>query len=716
MTQPSALLDRPATVALARPRGRVATSWVVRMIPWTLATSSLVLLLVNRPAWDVGLGFYAVDTTVAVLYGGVAGVLLERRTHPVIWVLAVMAIGCALSSFAFQYTLLLQEHHGLPFAGFFAYAGSWAWMPGTFASILVLPWLLTSNRLKPLELTGAGTGIVISLGITVASMTTTYPGPVQNPLGVPSWQSFQDFAFEWIFLVTVVLGLVAAAYVEWRHRYGPVEERRGLGWVAIGQTLMALSFIPLAPQIMKHLLWLPGIDENYDDSWLGVTFTPVMHLAAQAFLPVALLVVILRQQLWGIDVTVNRATVWTLLTLGTVTTYVVVVAVTTRVLPLGPSGSGVVAAAVIALAFQPFRGWVQVRVDRLVYGASADSRQLLSGVSDRLGAAGDQEQALQGLAESLAGSMRLAYVGIRSDDPDSPGVVAATGTERPADLEEPLVVGGRPVGALLLATEPGETLDNRARETLRQLAAVIAVALQVSQVNAALARSRDRLIEVRHEERRALRRELHDGLGPALAGMGLALAAARAQLDSNRAGAEELVGEVEQELARRTEDVRSLARNVLPPALDERGLVAALDELAERFSDDRLRVTVATDGAEVLDVAHQVGLYHVAAEALLNARKYAAASEAVVVLDVDDVRRWSLTVSDNGTGIDTDSQHGVGMSSMRERAAELGAGFDVAAAPGGGTVITVTTRQPAVVSAGPADPADPAGSDGEGRR
>src|SRR6185436_7899940 len=130
----------------------------------------------------------------------------------------------------------------------------------------------------------------------------------------------------------------------------------------------------------------------------GVTFTPVMHLAAQAFLPVALLVVILRQQLWGIDVTVNRATVWTLLTLGTVTTYVVVVAVTTRVLPLGPSGSGVVAAAVIALAFQPFRGWVQVRVDRLVYGASADSRQLLSGVSDRLGAAGDQEQALQGLA------------------------------------------------------------------------------------------------------------------------------------------------------------------------------------------------------------------------------------------------------------------------------------------------------------------------------
>ena len=217
MTQPSALLDRPATVSLARPRGRVATSWVVRMIPWTLATSSLVLLLVNRPAWDVGLGFYAVDTTVAVLYGGVAGVLLERRTHPVIWVLAVMAIGCALSSFAFQYTLLLQEHHGLPFAGFFAYAGSWAWMPGTFASILVLPWLLTSNRLNPLELTGAGTGIVISLGITVASMTTTYPGPVQNPLGVPSWQSFQDFAFEWIFLVTVVLGLVFGPTVSgWR--------------------------------------------------------------------------------------------------------------------------------------------------------------------------------------------------------------------------------------------------------------------------------------------------------------------------------------------------------------------------------------------------------------------------------------------------------------------------------------------------------------------
>ena len=157
---------------------------------------------------------------------------------------------------------------------------------------------------------------------------------------------------------------------------------------------------------------------------------------------------------------------------------------------------------------------------------------------------------------------------------------------------------------------------------------MIAVALQVSQVNAALARSRDRLIEVRHEERRALRRELHDGLGPALAGMGLALAAARAQLDSNRAGAEDLVTEVEQELARRTEDVRSLARDVLPPALDERGLVAALEELG-RAAQRRPDAGDGLDhGTEVLDVAHQVGLYHVTAEALLNARKHAAASEA----------------------------------------------------------------------------------------
>jgi signal transduction histidine kinase len=717
MTPSASAVETPVVVPRQRDRGRVAASWVVRMVPWTLASTSLVLLLVTRPTWDVNLGFYAVDTMVALLYGGVAGVLLERRQHPVVWLLALMAIGCGLSAFGAQYTLLLEKHPGLPAAAFFFYAVGWAWMPGTFAAIMVVPWLVTANRLSPVEAAGVVSGAVVTAGITLAAATVTYPGPLQNPWSVPLLDDFRDFAYEWVWVTTVVLGLVAAGYLAYRHRFGPVDERRGLGWLAIGTAIMALSFVPLAPQIMDHLMWLPGLDgDSIDTSWLGIQFTPILHVAAQAFLPVALLVVILRQQLWGIDVTVNRATVWTLLTFGTIAVYVAVVAVVTRILPLGESGAGVVAAAVIALAFQPFRGWVQVRVDRLVYGASVDSRQLLSGVSDRLGTATDQAQALEGLAESIRSSMRLAFVSIRSDDADSRAVVATSGSERPADVEEPLVVGGTPIGALLVATEPGEALDQRARQTLQQLAPVIAVALQVSRVNAALARSRDRLVEVRQEERRALRRELHDGLGPALAGMGLALAAARAQLAEDLPAAAELVTQVEDELTRRTEDVRSLARTVLPPALDERGLVAALEELAERFTDDRMRVGVTTRGAETLDVAHQVGLYHVAAEALLNARKHTGAGQASVLLDVEDARRWTLSVADDGAGMVPGATRGIGLTSMRERAEELGATLQVDTGDAG-TTITITTRGAApgtgfgdrseLAATGPAAPAQP---------
>lgn len=687
-------MDGARAVGLIPAPSQVIASWVVRMVPWALTTTSLVLLIITRPPWDVNMGFYAVDATVALLYGGVAGVLLERRMHPVGWVLAVMAVGCGVAAFAIQYVQLLDNYPSLPLYGFLVYAVGWTWVPGTVATIVVVPWLVTSARPTALVGVGVVSGVVVSLGITLASATVNYPGPVQNPLRVTSLSGFQDFAYHWAFLATVVLGLAAAAHVAWRHRYSPILERRGLGWLAIGQLIMALSFVPLAPQIMTWLTWLPGVGQDYESSWLGVTFTPVMHLAAQAFFPVALLVVILRQQLWGIDVAVNRATVGTLLTFSTIAVYVLVVAVATRLLPLGPSGSGVVAAAVIAMLFQPLRVWIQVRVDRLVYGAAADSRQLLSGLSDRLGAATDPEEALQGLAESLAASMRLAYVAIRSDDSQAPGIVARYGTERTIDVEEQLIVGGTHVGALLLATEPGESLDNRARAVVHQLAAVIAVAVQVSQVNAALGRSRDRLVEARQQERRSLRRELHDGLGPALAGMSLALAAARAQVGSDRAGAGELIAQVELELARRAEDVRSLARTVLPPTLDERGIVAALQELGCRFSDECLQVSVSTRGVEGLDVAHQVGLYHVAAEALLNARKHSGACRASVSLDVDDARHWTLVVADDGSGIDSDASRGIGLSSMGERAEELGAAWQVGETPGGGTTVTLSAGQP----------------------
>ena len=140
------------------------------------------------------------------------------------------------------------------------------------------------------------------------------------------------------------LGLLAAAGVAVRWRRSP-DERRGLGWLAIGATLLTLAFLPLALT-----------DEAAEV--LPVWFTPVLHLASQLFFPGAVLVAVLRQRLWGLDLVVSRALVWSLLTAGVVASYLAVVAA------LGPLLTSdevpeVLAAAIVAAGFQPARRWVQ---------------------------------------------------------------------------------------------------------------------------------------------------------------------------------------------------------------------------------------------------------------------------------------------------------------------------------------------------------------------
>jgi signal transduction histidine kinase len=212
------------------------------------------------------------------------------------------------------------------------------------------------------------------------------------------------------------------------------------------------------------------------------------------------------------------------------------------------------------------------------------------------------------------------------------------------------------------------------------------------QLTADLQRSRGRLVSAREEERRRLRRDLHDELGPQLAGVGLQLEAARKLVRADPAAAEAMLDRLVRETQSAIAAIRRLAYELRPPALDELGLAGALRQQASRFASGNgaslgaLNVSVDASGElDRLPAAVEAAAYRIALEALTNVARHAGASNCTVRIQRNGVLQ--LEVLDDGRGLLPDHAAGVGLSSMRERAAELGGTCAIGPGPGGGTLV-----------------------------
>src|SRR5438477_8377414 len=312
-------------------------------------------------------------------------------------------------------------------------------------------------------------------------------------------------------------------------------------------------------------------------SLIGTPVHVVPNLLAYAAIPIAAGIAILRYRLYAIDLIINRTLVYGTLTTGVIGLYVVVVgALSTQLQASGNLLVSVIATGLVAVLFQPLREWLQRGVNRLLYGDRDEPYTVLTRLGRRLEETLANAAVLPMIVESVARALKLPYTAIAVERTAGHELAAVYGESSGQILRLPLIYQAETVGHLLLGHRaPDEPFTSVDRRLLDDLARQVGVAVHASQLTADLQRSRERLVTAREEERRRLRRDLHDGLGPTLARIVLKLDATRSMPAENRNRVDMLLTELRSETQEAIADIRRLVYELRPPALDELGLIGA---------------------------------------------------------------------------------------------------------------------------------------------
>jgi signal transduction histidine kinase len=624
-------------------------------------------------------GFASVGVVVAV----------RRRGHRIGWLFLSMGLVAALTGFGFEYAVRAEvtAPGSLPAGWLWAAVAGWTW-PLSFAGlgfVLVLfpDGGLPSPRWRPLAWAlGLSFGAALAWGVVRPEPIDLSVLKVDNPLGIGLLERVVSEPLErvvgWVvFLVwaVTILACLLAPFVRWR-RAG-WEARQQLKWLALVAAMSA------ALAVAGFLLKMTDVAQGLGGLLLVVALTGL-----GVGIPLAVGVAILRHRLYEIDRIISRSLVYALLTACVIAAYVGLVSVLGGLLSTRASlGVSLVATVVVAVLFEPARRRIQLGVDRLLFGERRNPSAVLARLG-RLEATLAPELVLAGVAQTVASALRLPYAAVELRWPEGT-VQAAHGDPVAEPVVVPLVYQQQPIGRLLVSPRaPSERFTGVERRLLDDLAGQVALVASAVQLTVDLQHARERLVRGREEERWRLHRDLHDGLGPTLAGVVLGLDAVHRALGGDQAAVGQLVDRLKADVQAAVADTRRLVYELRPPALDELGLVAALHKQAAslRLDGQGLQVQVqAPDRLDGLPAAVEVAAYRITLEALTNARRHAQAHRCQVRLALDD--GLGIEVRDDGRGLPADPADGVGLASMRERAAELGGWCQIEAVPNGGTSV-----------------------------
>jgi signal transduction histidine kinase len=288
--------------------------------------------------------------------------------------------------------------------------------------------------------------------------------------------------------------------------------------------------------------------------------------------------------------------------------------------------------------------------------------------------AGSGASLLSSLVTTIASSLKLPYVAVWIREGDGSFGLAAEMGSQPNHVEMmPLLHQQETIGRLIVAPRsPSKMLDAADRNLLIAIARLVATTARTIQLTGEVQEARIRTVTAREEERRRLRRDLHDGLGPVLAGQGLKLAAARQLLRARPEVAEELLDDVMKQSESTVAEVRRLVYALRPPTLDELGLVEAIREQVDA-AGARVHLRIRVDAPEQMPeipAACEVAAFRIVQEALNNVIRHAQARQCTISLYINGA--LEVIVQDDGVGLPANARSGVGMLSMQERAAEVG--------------------------------------------
>lgn len=576
---------------------------------------------------------------------------------------------------------------------------AWAWAVGVAffvsqSSDLTFPLIFPNGRFVP-----RWTRWMLPVVLVHAAFVSFYRPLVEYPR-----------ADEYVPVTILIFSSIAVYAQVYRYfRVASPLERQQLKWIVVGYTGLILTALLVVTPLNELLTSRAGSMDPARALILSAILD-TLALATTFFTPVAIVIAILYYRLWDIDILINRTLVYGTLTGIIVIAFVIVVGfLNVLVQSRGNTVVTIIATGLVALLFQPLRQRLQGSINRLMYGDRDDPYAALSRLGRRLESSIAPETLLPTIVTTVREALKLPYSAIylkQSDDDykiiaesASPSLRVENGKIRVPGMERegrciPLIHQGETLGYLVLGPRtPNEAFTSSDLRLVDDLAPQVGVAVHAIRLTSDLQRSREQLVLTREEERRRLRRDLHDGLGPNLASQGLKLAAVKQSLESNPSAVIPLLDQIMAQNKSTVDEVRHLVYGLRPPALDELGLVAAVRDYAAGMdgkSTLQIEVTEPDKGLPVLSAGVEVAAYRIILEALTNVIRHAQAKHCDICFSMSpdgSSNILCIEIQDDGMGIPEARRAGVGLRSMRERAEEIGGSCSIEHRAEGGTCI-----------------------------
>jgi signal transduction histidine kinase len=684
---------------LARLAWPLAAFW---LLAWLTAAA---LVVANRSAIRSVGEADPVDLILPIGFA-VIGTLLASRTprNPTGWIFLGIAVIGAISGISTHYVFRSAHFAPLPFTAWVAWIHdplNWLVFPSGLATLFFLTFPdghLSSRRWRWLAWFAALI-VVVGFGFLIfqTSIQVLGSSPIPNPLGSVAVVNMETGAPGLIWIVALVVLLTAMVGIVVRTRRATGELRQQLRWLAFASALTAAAMVVLVGSFSFGLNPPEG------------AFDAIIVLGFGIAVPVSCGIAILKHGLYELDVVISKTVVYAVVAAFVTVVYLaVVVGIGTAIGSTRSPFLTVLAAATIAVAFNPVRDRAKRFANKMVYGKRASPYEVLSEFSERVAGTYSVEDVLPRMATLLGRGTgaRDATVWLRvgaelrpsaswGSEGDEPAPIPMRDGELPfmPDASKVAAVRDRDelLGALTVTKPPNDPLTAAEDRLVDDLAAQAGLVLKnvrlTEELRANLEElraSRQRLVTAQDGERRRIERNIHDGAQQQLVALAVQTRMAEALAGTDPDREREVLRALQQGLQDALDDLRDLARGIYPPLLADQGLGAALDSQARRSA---VPVTMEAEGVERYPQETEAAVYFCVLEALQNVAKYAEASRATVRLRgfADELR---FEVEDDGRGFDPAATgYGTGVQGMVDRLAALGGELRVLSEPGSGTTV-----------------------------